>query len=205
MNILTDYRNNPFRILGALPRQTRAELNELKEEAMLFGGEEIEKALADLLHPASRLAAELYWFPQTSAETISDIDAFISRAAKATPFPTLNTPSALAIFNTVRYMLATVPLKDENRVLSLIYSMAIAADGLIAEEVIAELNADREASGFPLLEDLMEIKHLLMTLQRETAVFFFSSIKQENLKTCCSIWKEQSKKRDSRYHCRMAP
>lgn len=71
MAMIDTYRNHPFRVLGASPRDTRAALAERQADLALFGDDGAsEEALAALLHPATRLEAELRWFPQADTEEV---------------------------------------------------------------------------------------------------------------------------------------
>lgn len=61
---------NPFKVLGALPTDSRKQLQEKRDGAQLSGRQEAaDAAYAALIRPQSRLEAELRWFPEKKSKT----------------------------------------------------------------------------------------------------------------------------------------
>lgn len=168
MDLLQTYSRHPFRVLGATPRHTREELVELQSIAALFGDDEsAAQALATLLNPQDRLWAEMSWFPRTDAREVEGLLRAVMQGG-STLSTSFATDSFLAQFNEARLVLATIPLADVSTFKVALYALAELADTLLPGQVIDEINDDRVASGFPLLEDTDEMIMLIEGLLHET-------------------------------------
>ena len=164
------YRSHPFRVLGASSRNTREQLNALRTEAALFGRDEAaEDALTALLHPDSRLDAEIRWFPMTEEKEISALFRYAEQEAVTEPVPDFGARSFLALFNRVRLCLSLLPIPREDAFTASLYSLSLCADTLIPRQVIWEINEDRKVAGFPPLMSEAEADAAISDLLRETA------------------------------------
>lgn len=179
MAMIDTFRNHPFRVLGASPRDTRAALAERQADLALFGDDGAsEEALAALLHPATRLEAELRWFPQADTEEVERllrcVEEALARGDKpwsdasrdASGMP--NMPSMLGQFNAVRLLLSTLPYHSPAQLESLLLSLSVVSDALLPRQVMDELNLDRRVAGFPELDEAAELEAGLKALFHET-------------------------------------
>ena len=163
MNVLNTWRENPFAVLGASPQDPHELLLELETEMALFGeAQAAEQAVSALLHPQSRLEAELGWFPQTSAgeirELLACLEVLENQEEPMIRIPQLHTRSTLAAFNSCWILLHFfIPVQTE-QYCAVVHSFVTAADALLAPQVMEELNADRKTAGFPLLQKEAELK-----------------------------------------------
>src|ERR1700692_3163635 len=67
------WSTNPFFLLGATPRDPRGRIIELAENLALERDLAIiSKARADLIHPRSRLSAEIGWLPGVSPKRAAE-------------------------------------------------------------------------------------------------------------------------------------
>lgn len=177
--MIDTYRDHPFRVLDASPRDTRAALAERQADLALFGDDGAsEEALAALLHPATRLEAELRWFPLAEAEEVERLLRCVeealahgdkpwsdaSRDASGMP----NMPSMLGQFNAVRLLLSTLPYHSPAQLESLLLSLSVVSDALLPRQVMDELNLDRRVAGFPELDEAAELEAGLEALFHET-------------------------------------
>ena len=164
------YRAHPFRVLGASSKSTREQLVALRTEAALFGRDEAaEDALTALLHPESRLKAEIRWFPMTEEKEISALMRFAQQDRIEEPVPAFATRSFLALFNQVRLCIALLPINGERAFTASLYTLSLSADTLIPRQVMWEINEDRKISGFPPLISEAEVDAAISELLRETA------------------------------------
>lgn len=61
---------NPFKVLGALPTDSRQRLQALLEDAALLNRQEAaDEAYAALIRPGKRLEAEMSWYPEKESQT----------------------------------------------------------------------------------------------------------------------------------------
>ena len=164
------FNSHPFRVLGASPRDSRERLIALRGEAALFGqAEAAETALSALLHPDSRLKAELGWFPMTEEGEIASLLRFAGQEKAAGPAPAFHTRSFLAVFNQARLCVSMLPLPGADAFSAALDSLSLCADTLLPDQVMWELNEDRKASGFPLLASVEELDAALSDLLNQTA------------------------------------
>ena len=164
------YRKHPFWVLGASPKNTRQQLITRRSEAVLFGQEQAaEEALTALLHPESRLEAEIRWFPMTEATEIAALMRFAQQEKVAGAFPAFHTRSFLALFNQVRLCLSLLPFPRVEAFTAALYSLSRCADTLIPRQVMWEINEDRNVSVFPPLSSEAEVDSAISGLLRETS------------------------------------
>lgn len=159
---------NPFCILGASPADDRRKLTALAGDAALLGENGAEDALNTLLHPQRRLAAEVRWFPGTGQNEVEAVMRYL-RSHEPEPYPNISSASALAQFNVCRICLNDWPTVDEESAFALCKSFSLADAAVRAEDVLAQINRDREASGFQRIAGPEDIEYLLDEIRRETA------------------------------------
>ena len=169
---------NPFRILGVKPSDPRQVLIRHQEDLSLFGEEAASDALNALLHPSSRLEAELRWFPQMKEEEVRELEAFLRERqlkgealwAKGVPgpAPSCQGSSFLAQFNVLRLSLATLRPVTYEGWRSSFLALAVVGDALLPEQVQEEINVDRSAADFALITDLGEVNQGIRDLFLET-------------------------------------
>ena len=169
---------NPFRILEAKSSDPRGVLIRHQEDLSLFEAEAASDALNALLHPYSRLEAELRWFPQMKEEEVRELEAFLKEqqpkgeALRAkglpSPAPLYQGGSFLAQFNVLRLSLATLQPQTYEGWRSLFLALAVAGDALLPEQVQEEINEDRRAANFTLVTDLEEVNQGIRDLFLET-------------------------------------
>ena len=169
------YRKNPFRILSASPGDPREALIRLQGDQALFGdAAESARALAELLHPESRLEAEMRWFPQTDRALIDRLFAWLDLPRREKTLPRLILPCHLANFNYVRLVLSEFPIGSTAQLHAVLRSLSVAADALLPRQVMAEINGDRNKAGFALLSDTDAVVSQLRALFTETVRFTVS-------------------------------
>ncbi len=174
-DLISQYQQHPFRVLGAAPRSTREQLITLQTEAALFGqAEAAETALSALLHPDHRLKAEMTWFPMTPDDEIRALFSYVEHGWSSGPPPVLRGASFLALFNHLRLCMARLPLRGENELTAALHSLAVTADALLPRQVMWELNEDRKISGFPLITSLNTVDTQLAALLRDTVTAVLS-------------------------------
>ena len=104
MSFPEETKKNPFRVLEASPRDSREILNMKQAELALLGesASNGQAALTALLHPQSRLEAEMRWFPGTEKAETDRLLQFMESHGKYEPIPPFATSSVLARFNALR-------------------------------------------------------------------------------------------------------
>ena len=177
MNLLSVYRENPFFILTASAKNSRAELIEKQEEMALFGDESAaDRALSILLNPQTRTEAEMHWFPLMDEEQIQELMAFFDRHWQDTEMPAQTIPSMLGQFNMLRLALGRIQVQNASELQAVFQSIAMAADGLIPAQVMEELNHDRRQAGFPEISNQSEIEPLIRDLLNETGKAYWETV-----------------------------
>lgn len=138
-------QRNPFRILGATPRDNRNRLLELSEErALSDDADACRQARADLMNPGNRLIAELEWMPQPA--TLGNEQGL----------PELVRANLLA----VRFESLGCD-EPPSSVAALICETAHTLSRVSASEVLRDINADRKVSGFPIILSEQEVQTAL--------------------------------------------
>ena len=94
-----DLTKNPFRVLEASTRDSRARLTELAEQGALLGDEErTSNALNVLANPRRRVAAEMSWIPGVApgrvAEVLAALDESPERVSALEGLPPLAASNA---------------------------------------------------------------------------------------------------------------
>ncbi len=68
------YNDNPFKILGVSPTDSRREIaRQAEEKALLFDAQTCTDARTTLTNPQRRISAEIHWFLDCNSEEIKEI------------------------------------------------------------------------------------------------------------------------------------
>lgn len=168
MEFLNTIYENPFRILGASPLDDRRRLITLADEASLLGVENAEEALNLLLNAQKRLEAEINWFPSTPAAQAEAVLSYPDNPNPA-PYPQIESPSALALFNACRVLLESWKITDLESAAALCKSLALVDCAIQPDALMQEINRDREKAGFPPLTDSADLSYRLDGLRHSAA------------------------------------
>ncbi|WP_318476012.1 hypothetical protein [Photobacterium leiognathi] len=148
-------KENPFFLLNATLRNTRAELSELEEEFSLFNDSDRD-LLSEVVSPRLRVQSELGWLigvtqPTVLRElTIKSLNDLID----------LRHLHALDQLNLISSSLSLYKGESHELVKDSILRLADLFEGLHLrlDEVIVLLNQERKHSGFPLLSDTSQLE-----------------------------------------------
>ncbi len=162
------FLENPFAILGAGTKDNPQRLAALAEKDGEGLGSTHREALAFLLDPEKRLAAELSWFPGLSQEKTTQIMRQIAGEESGEVYHSYFNEIAA-----INYFLAVLP------------RAAQAQEGFVPEEIAAVIeeiderfaeltadnardiiNGDRKIAGLPLVADLAEVDLALAFMER---------------------------------------
>ncbi len=202
---LEELKKNPFWVLDASPWDTREDLIRKQGDMALFGDDALSrKALTALLHPQTRLEAEMHWFPQTEPERIRRFIRFLEGYEKGQHLSYLPTDSVLARFNAIRIQMNLFSVDHTDQLAAIFHSLAVLADGLFPKQIRDELNADRRRSKFLQLEQIAEvssqIRQLLQMAVNDLLDRFPVEENKGEIKELSDRFQTEYKSRDSRYH-----
>ena len=200
---------HPYAVLGASTRETLKELEERRRETVLFGDEKTaERAFEALIHPASRLAEELHWFPGMSREDTERWVRFAASGAPGDTAPAFQGSSFLARFQTIRICLDKLPLDSPFDWMTTAKSLLLASRWLLPGQVMEEINRDRRAAGFTAVNSVKTVEAELDALFQECAGQLLEKtenvpgeMNMENVKA--ELKRCFENKKDSLYHTRM--
>lgn len=147
-----NFKDNPFLILDASPRDSKRVLHDKAENKSFELPEDIcRNAENILLNPKKRLEAELSWFPGISPKKTKELIEQVELDAKNGyydsdyfgEFDNLVGANALALF------LANVSVAkiDKKCIEKLIYDFCFATSDFDEDEIVASINEDRVAAG----------------------------------------------------------
>lgn len=141
-----ELHRNPFHLLGVSTRDSRARIMELAEErSLLLDETECQRASSDLIAPRTRLGAELAWLPGVSpAKALAAIDNLRDPDWDTSGLPPLARANVLA---------SKPPLNENDAIVKAIADLAEVADSIDVEEVMRDVNEDREVAGIPKVTD----------------------------------------------------
>ena len=140
---------SPFYILGASPRDDRrALMDKADERALLSDAEAVGRARAALMDPRERLAAELRWFSGASDDDVAKILDWLREieAGDGGHGPGASALGRVASLNVALWAFASRRLEGPEFSILHISRMFERLDEAV---VRSELDADRDASGFP--------------------------------------------------------
>lgn len=153
--MIMNIKENPFFLLNATLRNTRAELSELEEEFSLFNDSDRD-LLSEVVSPRLRVQSELGWLigvtePTVLRElTIKSLNDLID----------LRHLHALDQLNLISSSLSLYKGESHKLVKDSILRLADLFEGLYLclDEVMVLLNQERKYSGFPLLSDASQLE-----------------------------------------------
>ena len=136
--------DSPFAILGVTTRDDRSRILEAAEERALIADPELcQQARAILTNPRRRLEAELGWFPGTSPKVAEKAISATVNEALELPLGGLAKANALVMAASIWTAQTVVDLTD------FLDALTSAADDVDIDQVVREVNEDREIAGFP--------------------------------------------------------
>lgn len=141
---------NSFAVLKASPRDRKARLNELADEAALHGDHDSALNARNVLsNPRTRLAAEVGWFPGLSPKRIVLTLEQISQGG----YPILDGFNALSSANFLIEALPSYAQGDASVLQEGIQLLANYVEEIDVDDVLQIINEDRQAAGLPNLSD----------------------------------------------------
>ena len=179
-------RSNPFYLLHAMPRESDQKLlDRVQEMKLLYGisAEEAETWKKALMHPGSRLAAEIGFLPDTPKTEADALRTWLEHAElrrkdskeaetgiaseESIPEPAdfFAPHSSLASLNGVAAMLQYWSVSTPERACAACLSLAALLGQIRAETVQEEINRDREAGGHQKEESLPAVAACLQEHQ----------------------------------------
>jgi len=143
---------NPFYILQATPRDNRAKLAELAEDASFsLDPDFCQKARTELTNPRKRLSAEIAWFPGISPASVTELLSILD--SDFTALKNVSEYSGLVRFN---LLIAGLSRVHEAKGTNLAQWVLYIAQSFKEIEIIGlckAINEDRSVSGFPEITD----------------------------------------------------
>jgi hypothetical protein len=149
----TELHKNPFAILGVTTRDDRKMIvKQADEKSLEIDHDVCQKARADLTNPRTRLTAEVAWLPGVSPKKISQLLESLLRDPMA--IREESDLPVLADCNLTAALFETINASDSAEdVADLIQELASLVDSIDLDEVVQDINNDREVSGFPEIRD----------------------------------------------------
>jgi hypothetical protein len=162
----TGLHRTPFWLLGATVRDDRQRIVALAEEKSLELDHELcQKARAALTNPRARLAAEVTWLPGVSPRKANQLMQLLSQDAIA-----VRTQSGIPTLANANLMAAAFELLDDamlpSDVANFIRELARLVEALSPEDVLRDINEDREISRFPEVKSVEEVEEELVERKR---------------------------------------
>lgn len=150
---------NPFYILEVSARHNRQQINSSAEEKIFMNDSESEsksvnEARTSLIISERRLAAEIRYFPGIEHTRIKEIIEFFRRLSAGQPANKVNVYDlrGLALLNFAVYMFPLRKFKAVSEIIQSVMAMNKCFETINTSAVLAIINNDRTASGFPLAE-----------------------------------------------------
>src|SRR3546814_305972 len=147
---LMNASDNPFAILKASTRDRKVRLNELADEAALYGDHDAAVNARNILsNPRTRLAAEVAWFPGLSPKRITLTLEHIARGG----YPVLDGFNALSSANFLVEALDACSKGGPSELQEGIEALASCVEDIDVDDVLLAINEDRQAAGLPTVGD----------------------------------------------------
>lgn len=148
-----DLFDNPFKALGATPRDDRRRIMELADEgALLLDPQECSEARSILTMPRKRLEAELAWLPGLGPKKASEVLAAVE--SKPNDLFSLEGILPIARCNAVGAALARSNLTEPRAVSDWLLELGWAFEDVEPESLRRVINEERVVSGFAEITDL---------------------------------------------------
>lgn len=162
----SEMHQSPFAILGASSRDNRQRIVALAEEqSLLLDPDLCQTARSVLTTPRARLGAEIAWLPGLSPRR----GALLLEILSTSPESIRDEPGipALARLNLTIASLASINGDlPAPAVAELLQGVARIAESLDVETILADINADRAAAGFPEIKGYEAIEAELVNRRR---------------------------------------
>ena len=141
-----ELHRNPFYVLGASTRDSRARIIHLAEErSLLLDEAACQRASSDLIAPRTRLGAELAWLPGVSpAKALATIENLSDPDWDTSGLPPLARANVLV---------SKPPPSGNDAIVTAIANLAEVEDSINVDEVLRDINEDREVAGIPKVTD----------------------------------------------------
>jgi hypothetical protein len=166
-----NFKDNPFWILGASPRDSKRVLHDKAENKSFEMPEDVcRNAENVLITPKKRLEAEVSWFPGLSPKKINELLAQVEEDAQNGNYDSVFfwDFENLVHANALALLISNISVADLTKecIKEIIEDFCIATSDLDEEEILVAINEDRVASGFAevsydaLEQELQNIHHL---------------------------------------------
>jgi hypothetical protein len=167
--------DNPFDVLKASPRDTKAKIIELADEVGLSLDSEIcNKARSDLTNPRNRIAHEISWFPGISPKKCQEL-ALLSLSNPKFILDESSLPPLVLANLWTAFFEALDDKESGAQISDSIVKFAYLLDSLSPSDILRDLNEDRLVSGFAEItsidlvdEALTERKKVFKTIVRDS-------------------------------------
>ena len=164
------YNDNPFKLLGVSPADSRREImRQAEEKALLLDSQSCADARTILTNPQRRITAEIRWFLDCSKEEIAEIDRCISETLSGKPNDDLLWDQYCPLTQ-LNIQLACLDAQDfANPSLAKFYILGISRlyEAIDAESVRLLINEKRQQAGFPEVSKSQDIEPALSELRSE--------------------------------------
>ncbi|CCQ09839.1 hypothetical protein PALB_6870 [Pseudoalteromonas luteoviolacea B = ATCC 29581] len=160
--------NNPFFILGVTPRDHRTSIIDAAEELSLELDDEVcNKAKSELTNPRTRLAPELSWFPGLSPRKVKEYLEILNN----TPLGLIDVTGVPPLAK-LNLLMASIELTNlggvsESEFIHLYQLIDDTYHSLDLNDIIRDVNEDRNVSRFPDATDYEYIESELSNLRRQ--------------------------------------
>lgn len=160
-----DLFDNPFKVLGATPRDDRRRIMELADEgALLLDPKESSEARSVLTMPRKRLEAELAWLPGLGPKRASEVLATVE--SNPTALFSLDNVLPIARCNAVAAALSRSSFTQPRVMSDWLLELGWAYEDVEPEPLRRVINEERVVSGFPEITDLSIVESGLAERRR---------------------------------------
>lgn len=158
---------NPFALLGATLRDSKARIVELADEASLSLDHDLcQQARADLTNARTRLSAEIAWLPGVAPRKVGELVESIRTNPMSVK--TLKGLPVLAHCNLLSAAFDAVDAQRESSKLGgMVIDLACLVDDLNPDDIALDINEDRAVSGFPEVRGVEQIEEQLAERKRQ--------------------------------------
>lgn len=164
--ITTELHKNPFYILGVSIADNRRNIVSIAEEKSLEIDHDIcQKARSDLTNPRTRLSAEMKWLPGVLPEKASQLIQHVH----SVPFEIIH-DARLPEIATLNLLSSRMEAIDDSEqlddLMGAIMDFAGISEWIDMDDILSQINTDRESSGFPEINSIDQIESEYSELKR---------------------------------------
>lgn len=175
------YNDNPFKLLGVSPADSRREImRQAEEKALLLDSQSCADARTILTNPQRRITAEVRWFLDCSKEEIAEIDRCISETLSGKPNDDFLWDQYCPLTQ-LNIQLTCLDAQDfANPSLAKFYILGISRlfESIDAESVRLLINEKRQQAGFPEVSKSQDIEPALSELRSEIRQAFSQKLQK---------------------------